>query len=202
MTFVMEADGPRQRMVESAALLMRERGLAGTGMRDIAEHANAPRGSLQHYFPNGKDQVVTEALAWVTEQVRAPLVKVTAAAEPVSARVVLAKMFDRWRRILAASDYLAGCPVVATVTDATGNDALRSAAAEAFAQWRAALTAALRRGGLPKARAERIAVLTIAALEGAIVLSRAQRDLTSLDTVAREMDQLVAGLLRPAGSVP
>jgi AcrR family transcriptional regulator len=200
MTFVMEPDGPRQRMVESAALLMRERGLAGTGMRDIAEHANAPRGSLQHYFPNGKDQVVTEALAWVTEQVSAPLVKVTAAVQPVSARVVVAKMFDRWRRILTGSDYLAGCPVVATVTDATGNDALRAAAAEAFTQWRAALAAALRRGGLPKARAERIAVLAIAALEGAIVLARAQRDLAGLDTVARELDQLVAGLLRPAGT--
>jgi AcrR family transcriptional regulator len=178
-------------MVESAALLMRERGVSGTGMRDIAERASAPRGSLQHYFPDGKDQVVTEALAWVAEQVSAPLVKVTAAAQPVPARVVVAKMFDRWRRVLEGSGYLAGCPVVATVTDASDNDALRVAAAETFAQWRVALVGALRRGGLPRARAERLAVLTICALEGAIVLARAQRDLGPLNTVAREMDRLI-----------
>lgn len=192
MTLVMTIENPRERMVESAALLMRERGVAGTGMRDIAERASAPRGSLQHYFPNGKDQVVTEALAWVAEQVSAPLLKVTSAAQPVPARVVVAKMFDRWRRVLEGSDYLAGCPVVATVTDAGGNDALRSAAAATFARWRVALVGALRRGGLPKARAERLAVLTICALEGAIVLARAQRDLEPLNTVAREMDRLIS----------
>jgi AcrR family transcriptional regulator len=196
MTFVMTMDGPRERMVESAALLMRERGVTGTGMRDIAEHAHAPRGSLQHYFPDGKDQLVTEALAWVTDQVTAPLLKVATATDPVSARVVVAKTFDRWRRILEMSDYLAGCPVVATVTDAAGNDGLRSAAAETFAAWRTALGAALRRGGLTKTRADQVAVLVISAMEGAIVLARAQRDIAPLTTVAREMDRLVADLIR------
>jgi AcrR family transcriptional regulator len=183
-------------MVESTALLIRERGIAGTGMREIAEHARAPRGSLQHYFPAGKDQVVTEALAWVSEQVAAPLVKVASADEPVPARVVVAKMFGRWRRILTESDYLAGCPLVATITDAAGNEALRAAAAEAFGRWRDTLATALRRGGLAPDRAERMAVLTISSLEGAIVLARAQRDLAPLDAVARELEQLVAGLSR------
>jgi AcrR family transcriptional regulator len=194
MTYVMTRSSPRARMVESTALLIRERGIAGTGMREIAEHARAPRGSLQHYFPGGKDQVVTEALAWVSEQVAAPLVKLASADEPVAARVVVAKMFARWRRILADSDYLSGCPLVATITDAVGNEALRAAAAGAFDRWRDTLAAALRRGGLGAARSERIAVLAISSLEGAIVLARAQRDLGPLDAVARELDLLVAGV--------
>ncbi|MDT4972839.1 MAG: hypothetical protein QOG22_2982, partial [Pseudonocardiales bacterium] len=85
MTYVMTPSPPRTRMIESTALLIRERGVTGTGMRDIAEHARAPRGSLQHYFPEGKDQVVSEALVLVGDQVTAWLAKVLAAAEPTPA---------------------------------------------------------------------------------------------------------------------
>jgi AcrR family transcriptional regulator len=197
MTNVMTSISPRNRMVQSTALLIREHGVAGTRMREIAEHAQAPRGSLQHYFPDGKEQIVAEALAWVAAQVEAPLVKLASAAEPVPARVVVAKMFDRWRRILTDFDYLAGCPIVATITDAVGNDELRAAAAAAFARWQASLAGALRHGGLSSSRSKRIAVLTISSLEGAIVLARAQRDTAPLDAVAREMDLLVAGLGKP-----
>lgn len=197
MTYVMTTNSPRDRMVESTALLIREHGVAGTGMREIAEHAHAPRGSLQHYFPAGKDQAVTEALAWVAEQISAPLIKVAAADRAVPARAVVAKIFSRWHRILTESDYLAGCPLVSTVTDAVDNDALRDAAAQAFVRWRDSLATALRRGGVGKARAQRIAVLTMSSLEGAVVLCRAQRDIAPLDAVAREMDLLVTSLTKP-----
>ena len=195
MTYVMtsSATPPRARMVESAALLLRERGLAGTGMRDIAEHARAPRGSLQHYFPGGKEQVVQEALDWVAAQLDATL------ADPdASARDVIGRMFGRWRKILERTDYLAGCPIVATIADAGGDDVLVAKAAETFARWRASLAGALRRGGLPRTRAERIAILAISALEGAIVLARADRDLAAYEVVAKEMDAVVAAAL-PGG---
>jgi AcrR family transcriptional regulator len=203
MTYVMTTKSttvsapPRDRMVESAALLLRERGLARTGMRDVAERANAPRGSLQHYFPGGKEQVVTEALDWVAEQLDASL------ADPeASARDVIGRMFGRWRKILERTDYLAGCPIVATIADASGDDVLRPKAAETFARWRASLATALRRGGLPKHRAERLAVLAISALEGAIVLARADRNLTSYLLVAQEMDALVATALPEGRTTP
>jgi AcrR family transcriptional regulator len=181
-------------MVNSTALLIRERGVTGTGMRDIAEHAHAPRGSLQHYFPDGKDQVVSEALVLIGDQVTGWLAKVVAADEPTPARAVVAKMFRGWRRALADSDYLAGCPIVATITDAAANDQLRGGAAQAFERWSVALAKALRRGGLTKLRADRVAALVISALEGAIVLARAHRTLDAFDDVARELDQYLAGL--------
>src|SRR5215467_3751972 len=61
---VMADKGPRERMVFSAAQLLRRGGVAGVGMREVAARARAPRGSLQHYFPGGKEQVVNEAVAW------------------------------------------------------------------------------------------------------------------------------------------
>lgn len=56
--------GPRERMVFSAAQLIRRDGVNATGMREVAAHAGAPRGSLQHYFPGGKEQLVNEAVTW------------------------------------------------------------------------------------------------------------------------------------------
>src|SRR6185369_11331407 len=46
---------PRDRMVRAAAKLFRVHGVTATGLREIVEAADAPRGSLQHYFPGGKE---------------------------------------------------------------------------------------------------------------------------------------------------
>src|SRR5260221_6488807 len=52
----------RARMVRSAAMLMRERGIHGVGLREIVTHSGGPRGSLRRYFPGGKTQLMTEAI--------------------------------------------------------------------------------------------------------------------------------------------
>jgi hypothetical protein len=57
-------------------------------------------------------------------------------------RALAAKMLRGWRRAMVESDYLAGCPIVATITDAAANDELRDAAAQAFDRWSVALAAA------------------------------------------------------------
>lgn len=188
---------PRERMVRSAAVLIREHGLARTGMREIAEAADAPRGSLQHYFPDGKDQVVSEAIDWMATQVTKPFLD-DGSGRPTPARKVVADMFARWRHVLESTDFVAGCALVSTISDAVGNDRLRTKSAQAFVAWRTALAGALRRGGVPKARAERLAITAIAAMEGAIVLARAERDLTAYDAVGKEIAALV-GAVAAAG---
>src|SRR6476660_7352827 len=52
----------RARMVQSAATLIRERGIHGTGLREVVAHSRGPRGSLGRFFPGGKTQLVTEAI--------------------------------------------------------------------------------------------------------------------------------------------
>lgn len=185
-------------MIQSAATLLMERGVAGTGMREIAEHAKAPRGSLQHYFPDGKDQVLLEALAWIGDQVTGSVRRQLDAAETggpaVTPRAVVARQFGRWRKILEGSDFLAGCPVVATLTDAAADESLRQAAAQTFERWQQALAGAFRQAGVSRARAPRLALLVISSLEGAIAVSRAQRDLAPLESVGREMERMIAEL--------
>jgi AcrR family transcriptional regulator len=56
MMIVITSDS-RNRMIQSAALLFREHGYSGTGFRDVIEHSGAPRGSIYHHFPGGKEEL-------------------------------------------------------------------------------------------------------------------------------------------------
>ena len=49
---------PRDRMIVSTALLIRERGAHSTAISDILEHSGAPRGSAYHHFPGGRTQLL------------------------------------------------------------------------------------------------------------------------------------------------
>jgi len=79
------------------------------------------------------------------------------------------------------------------VADASWDSpAVTDGARSAFATWLAPMREALVRGGVPAERAARLALLVVSAAEGALVLSRARRDLTALDAVQTELDLLLA----------
>jgi AcrR family transcriptional regulator len=192
MTVVMTSRSPRERTVRSAALLFRERGVGRTGLRDVVEHAGAPRGSLQYYFPGGKEQLLAEAMKWMAERAARPLHAALTADEPPTPRAVVRSLLDRFRELLTVTEFRGGCPIVAGVADASWDSpAVTEAAREAFAMWLAPLQEALVRGGVPVERAARLALLVVSAAEGAVVLSRARQDLSALDAVQEELDLLL-----------
>jgi AcrR family transcriptional regulator len=192
MTDVMATPSSRERTIRSAALLFRERGVDGTGLREVVEHARAPRGSLQHHFPGGKEQLVVEAVAWIAGKAAEPLRATLDATPPPPARTVVAELFERFRSLLTMTDYRAGCPIAAAVVDGgADHDAVAAAAHEAFRRWAGPLEQALRRGGLSEVRAARVALLVISSVEGALIMSRARRDMDALDAAAAEIDLLL-----------
>jgi AcrR family transcriptional regulator len=186
------APGPRERMVRSAMALVCRQGVSGTGMREVVEHAAAPRGSLQHYFPGGKEQLVREALALAGRTASRTVGRLSDAGRPFGPADVLGAMAAAWRRWLAGSDYAQGCPVAAAVADvAGGSEALRTATEDAFATWQAGVEGALTEAGVPAGRAPALATLLISALEGAILMARSRRSLQPLDDVVRELTPLL-----------
>ncbi|RTL43340.1 MAG: TetR/AcrR family transcriptional regulator [Burkholderiales bacterium] len=58
----------RERMVQAAMLLVGRKGVAGTSLTDALRSADAPRGSLYHYFPGGKDELMLAAIAAAGER--------------------------------------------------------------------------------------------------------------------------------------
>jgi AcrR family transcriptional regulator len=182
-------------MIISTALLVRERGARATSLDAILAHSGAPRGSVYYHFPGGREQLLREATEYAGEYVGRKLER-EAGDDPLAA---LDTLFDEYRRNLLASDFRAGCPVVAVAIESheEGPD-LRDCTVAAFDRWRRAIAAALVRGGVHADRADELAMHAIAAFEGAIILSRAYRDLEPLDRVRRELrrqlDDELAGL--------
>ncbi|MBB5929624.1 TetR/AcrR family transcriptional regulator [Streptomyces echinatus] len=184
--------GPRERMVFSAAQLIRRGGVTATGMREVAEHAQAPRGSLQHYFPGGKEQLVNEAVEWAGRYAGRRIGRFLEGLEQPTPSGLFAAMAAQWTDEYADGGFATGCPVAAATVDcASTGDSTRQAAAAAFATWRAPLAEALRGMGVPAARAEPLATLMISTLEGAILMARAERDVRPLTTVVRELGPLL-----------
>lgn len=192
--------GPRERMVFSAAQLIRRDGVGATGMREVAAHAGAPRGSLQHYFPGGKEQLVNEAVGWAGRYAGNRVARFLAALSEPTPSGLFTEMVRQWTDEYAAAGFAGGCPVAAATVDCAESTAsTREAAADAFAGWSGQVTLALAGMGVPKERAGALATLMIGSLEGAILIARAERDTRALTTVARELGPLLdAAVVRTA----
>jgi AcrR family transcriptional regulator len=181
-------------MVFSAAQLLRARGVGGTGMRDVVEHAGAPRGSLQHYFPRGKEQLLTEAVEWAGGYAARRVRRSFESLDDPTPGALFAAMAAQWRDEFVERGYDGGCPLVATVADtAAVNESLREAVSSAFTGWQRPVTESLSRLGVPPVRAASLAVLMISALEGAVVLARAHQDVAPLDIVVEELRPVLDG---------
>ena len=179
---------PRERMVISTALLIRERGAHSTAISDVLEHSGAPRGSAYHYFPGGRTQLLCEAVDYAAEFTAA---RMATAADSLEAVDVV---FEGFRSQLLETDYRAGCPVVAVAVEADNQPVLDRAAA-AFARWTALIQQRLETDGVPGARAEEIAMLAMASIEGALVVARTARDVRPLDLVHRQLRAIVAAAI-------
>src|ERR1700741_1400553 len=94
--------GPRERMVRSAALLIRERGAHATAISDVLEHSGAPRGSAYHYFPGGRTQLLFEAGDHAGDHVGAIISEAGGGLE------LLDTLIDKYRRQLLDTDFRAG----------------------------------------------------------------------------------------------
>ncbi|WP_212911720.1 TetR/AcrR family transcriptional regulator [Streptomyces sp. TS71-3] len=181
-------------MVFSAAQLIRRDGVTSTGLRDVVGHAEAPRGSLQHYFPGGKEQLVGEALAWAGRYAAGRVARFVAAMDPPTPSGLFTAMVRQWTDEADALGYVAGCPVAAATVDcARSAPAVREAAGDAFASWRRPVARALAGMGVPTERAEPLATLMISTLEGAILMARAEGGVGPLETVALELGPLLDG---------
>jgi AcrR family transcriptional regulator len=169
-------------MVESAAVLLAMRGLDGTAFSDVLARSGAPRGSIYHHFPEGKDQLVEAAMRLAGDRAIGVLEPLRGAPP----RDVTAAFLDLWRAVLDRSTLRAGCAVLA-VTVATDSSDLLDRAAAIFRAWRTALAELYVEGGVEPGVAARLAMTVIAATEGAVVVSRAERSMDPFELVAEEL---------------
>jgi len=178
----------RASMVRGAASLIRTRGVNATSFSDVLTESGAPRGSIYHHFPNGKDQLAGDAIRWTSERVLAHQ-RACRATTPAG---VLDCFIDMWRQVVLASGGTAGCVVAGVAIDTVAGDRpMIDLVRATFRSWVDLLTEQLAAVGVPGRRASRVAVAVVAGMEGALILCRAEGNSGPLETVAAELKRLL-----------
>lgn len=187
MTATTKRGDTRRKMLVSAAEVMRERGPAGVTIDEVLARSGAPRGSVYYHFPDGRNQILVEALRYSGDSITAMIDD----AAGWGARALLREFVEFWVRLLSDGNFTAGCPVVAAAIGSADGLKLSGEAAVILGRWCTALTGAFANDGFDERDAASLAVMSVAALEGAIVLSRSKRSAEPLRQVGEQLEFLV-----------
>jgi AcrR family transcriptional regulator len=187
--------GTRERIVDASSELFRRQGYASTGVKQIVERANAPFGSVYHFFPGGKEQIGEEVVRWSGAQYLELIAAIFDAAPNVAAGTNDFFLGAAWT--VEASDYADACPIATLALEvASTNDPLRQATADVFESWVADVARRYVAAGIGRRRARALAEMAFCSLEGAFLLSRASRDVTPIKTAGRFVSAAVRDELR------
>jgi TetR/AcrR family transcriptional regulator, lmrAB and yxaGH operons repressor len=187
----------REAIVTAALTLFRRQGYAATGLNDIVALSGAPKGSLYHYFPEGKLSIAEAAVRQGGENVTATL-RELARSHKTPAKLVrgYAKLLGKW---MAKSRFRDGSAISSTLQEtAPDHKKITAAGIEAFASWRVPIIESLEGAGVSKGRAERLATLVVAALEGSLVQARVEQSSNPIKAVAQELEELLKDVSRRA----
>src|SRR5690349_22561565 len=164
----------RSKMIHAASELFRQRGYHATTFSDVVRESGAPRGSTYFHFPGGKAELAREAIARAGDEVEEMVDQAARHADdPASLIRAMAQILTSR---LERSGYQSGCAIATMVLELAPRDEASTADFDnVFTRWRAALVTRFEPLGIAPGRAAALADLTISAIEGAAVLSRAAR---------------------------
>jgi TetR/AcrR family transcriptional repressor of nem operon len=183
----------RARIVEEAAALIHERGVAATTLEDVKAAAEVSGSQLYHYFPD-KDDLVQAVIDYQADGIVSRNRQVLGSANGVEA----------WREmvITAAKRTKAkgGCALGSLVGQLAESDPeARALIASGFDQWAAAIGDGLRslhaEGKLPPdVDPDDLAITLLATLEGGLLLAQVQRSTRPFETAVNTLLALAIGI--------
>ncbi|HEY2694479.1 MAG TPA: TetR/AcrR family transcriptional regulator [Pseudonocardiaceae bacterium] len=122
----------RTRIVEGAAALIREQGVANVGLDDIRAATATSKSQLFHYFPDGKSDLLFAVAQHEADQVLAEQ-------QPFLGDLTSWRKWQAWRRrIIEIYDgQRAGCPLSALIAQLRpGNPEVQQVVTDLSARWR------------------------------------------------------------------
>ena len=175
----------RDRMLESAIVLMKRSGLSGAGINQILAHSGAPKGSMYYHFPGGKIQIASEALRLYGQRVAGAFERILASKKKPADKI--RSLFAYVASRVESGDFNESCAAGAVALDLQTDVAeLQPVVAEVLNAWKEVLAAHMPQ----KTAAKRLAFagLVISTIEGAYIRSRAERSTAPFE----EAGQLLA----------
>lgn len=173
----------KDRIIDAAIRLFRQKGYSASGLNDIVAASAAPKGSVYHYFPDGKASIAAAAVETAGQRVVATLLDIASnhanTGEMLKAHAAL---LGSW---LKQSDYRDGCPITTVLLELAPQDRnVTVAGKNAFAARNNLLTERLMAEGWAADEAVRMAQLSTCAMQGALVQARIERSPKPLESVA------------------
>jgi AcrR family transcriptional regulator len=166
--------GTKERIMDSSAELFRRQGYAGTGIKQILAAANAPFGSLYHFFPGGKEQLGAETIR--SSGALYMQLFATIAVQAPDVLTAVGEFFSGAAETLEETDYADACPIATVALEvASTNEPLREACADVFESWIAGATQYFVAAGIAQQTARELSLSMLCLLEGAFVFCRAMR---------------------------
>jgi AcrR family transcriptional regulator len=189
----------RQRIVEGAAALIRERGPANVGLDDIRAVTSTSKSQLFHYFPDGKSDLLLAVAGYEAEQVLADQ-------QPMLGDLTTWRKWQAWRRrvIQRYDAQRQRCPLTAlTAQLGMANPATRGIITDLYERWHAYLAAgvqALKDHGVvdQDVNVEKAATAILTAVSGGAAMLQATDRISYLEIALTEA---IDGLRRPTSSI-
>ena len=182
----------RARIVEAAAALIHERGVAGTTLEDVKVAAEVSGSQLYHYFPD-KNDLVQAVIDYQADTIVKRNRHALGSANGVEA----------WRKMVITAarrtQAIGGCQLGSLGGQLAESDPeARALIAAGFDQWAAAISDGLRslhaEGKLPSdIDPDDLATTLLATLQGGLLLAQVQRDIRPFETAVNTLLALMIG---------
>jgi AcrR family transcriptional regulator len=180
----------RDRIIVATNELFRRQGYNGTSLSQISAASEATIGSIYHFFPGGKEALAVAVVETTAAVYRELFQSIIAEADNPAAAYI--DFFAGAAAVLEESDFIDPCPIGTIAREvANTSEPLRQAAKGAFDSWIAAAHSHLTTAGIPTDVANELAAVFVSTVEGMFVLSRTQRDTSSLHAAGRCLAALV-----------
>lgn len=182
------ATDTRRRMIVTTSKLLERQGFHGTGLNQILDEANAPKGSMYFHFPGGKNQLAAEAIAAAADHIERAL----ATHEGGTAIEAIDGYLARMARWLESTGFTGGCPIATTALEVGATTPELGAACDAaFERLIGRVAGWLEADGFDRDTAHDRAALVYSAIEGALIFSKARRTTAPIDQLRAEVPRLV-----------
>lgn len=185
----------RQKIVATTSSLLERQGYHATGLNQIVKESGTPRGSLYYYFPDGKEELATEAVTQRMDEMAAWTRRFLGEIDdPIEA---IYAMIMEMAQQSAQNGCGAGAPIAAVALEASNtSERIRNACAVGYQGLQDVIAAKLVMGGFTAERANSLATTINAAIEGGMILSRTKQDANILVKVANDIKTLLQTTLQ------